>query len=718
MKYLIHIDGNGEVDKTAVGDKAYNLDLLKRSGAGIPDTVALTTAAYDRFLDSSGLDVFIGRELNRKRFSDYRWEELWDISLRIKNAFLRVEMPAEIDAVLNSLIPEHFGKRPLAVRSSAPGEDGRNASFAGLHESYINLIGAAEVIKHIRLVWASLWSVSALLYRRELKQEPGKSAMAVIIQELVCGEVSGVAFSSSPDNPECIAVEAVYGLNQGLVDGTVEPDHWNVNRNNLKIHSFFPAGERRKAISVIAGKTCLRELPRSKRLSPPLVPRQVRTIAGEASRQETFFGHPRDLEWTLKASELILLQSRPITAAVSPDDPRKYYSGLQLSFNRLREIRSQLENNIFPGMLAVAQTWNAQTPATMNNKELLDRAVERMHEYRRWLQAYGEYCIPFAHGTRLFGEIYNTAVKPEDPYEFVELLRTGKLLSLQRNRKLIGLAKRISSSGFPEKLRLNRRDAELLLKAFNVKANSVIPAEIREILKTLAACTARRQTPTRRKHLEENFFAAFSKNRRDYAHEVLDLARASYRLRDDDNIYLAGVKNGVDQVRTECRDRIAAGLFSPARNKQAVKIVQTALPELHSPAISKSDSASDDPNIKFRQLTGQPAGKGVARGPARVIHEFRKLLDFKAGEILVCDAVEPEMTVVAPLAAAVVERRGGMLIHGAIIAREYSLPCVTGVPEATRKIQTGDLIAVDGWLGIITILEQQKLKGNPYAGKR
>ena len=59
------------------------------------------------------------------------------------------------------------------------------------------------------------------------------------------------------------------------------------------------------------------------------------------------------------------------------------------------------------------------------------------------------------------------------------------------------------------------------------------------------------------------------------------------------------------------------------------------------------------------------------------------------------------MTFLVPLAAAVVERRGGMLIHGAIIAREYGLPCVTGVPDAVRFIATGDDITVDGYLGIV-----------------
>jgi len=78
-------------------------------------------------------------------------------------------------------------------------------------------------------------------------------------------------------------------------------------------------------------------------------------------------------------------------------------------------------------------------------------------------------------------------------------------------------------------------------------------------------------------------------------------------------------------------------------------------------------------------------------------------MSFKAGEILVCDAIDPNMTFVVPLSAGIVERRGGMLIHGAIIAREYGLPCVTGVPDAVEFIRTGDIVTVDGYLGIVII---------------
>src|SRR5512136_954219 len=96
---------------------------------------------------------------------------------------------------------------------------------------------------------------------------------------------------------------------------------------------------------------------------------------------------------------------------------------------------------------------------------------------------------------------------------------------------------------------------------------------------------------------------------------------------------------------------------------------------------------------------------------ARVILRAEDLFAFHPGEILVCDAIEPNMTFVVPLAAGIVERRGGMLIHGAIIAREYGIPCVTGIPEAVELIETGDILTVDGYQGIV-IIEKRYLQKN------
>ena len=182
---------------------------------------------------------------------------------------------------------------------------------------------------------------------------------------------------------------------------------------------------------------------------------------------------------------------------------------------------------------------------------------------------------------------------------------------------------------------------------------------------------------------------------------MLELARSSYQLRDDDNIYLGRIEAQLLAAVQEAKLRL-----EDMPGRQASNMLKEVLKEVDfRTGAPHSDQASKDvgQRLKARQLVGQPAGPGIAKGRARVIQKHSDLGDFKHGEVLVCDAVDPNITFVVPLAAAVVERRGGMLIHGAIIAREYGLPCITGIPDATTLIKTGDAITVDGYLGIVTL---------------
>jgi pyruvate,water dikinase len=204
----------------------------------------------------------------------------------------------------------------------------------------------------------------------------------------------------------------------------------------------------------------------------------------------------------------------------------------------------------------------------------------------------------------------------------------------------------------------------------------------------------------------DGFLDRFSEDQRESMVDLLDLARDSYSLRDDDNIYLGRIEAQLVEAVKEASRRVDKTTSEVGNAKSAGELIQLLEdPSLVSLAIDRPrDSPKPDEFVlRARQLVGQPASPGLAVGRARVIADSGELLSFREGEILVCDAIDPTMTFVAPLAAGVVERRGGMLIHGAIIAREYGIPCVTGVPDAASWIQSGETISVDGHLGLVTL---------------
>jgi pyruvate,water dikinase len=206
--------------------------------------------------------------------------------------------------------------------------------------------------------------------------------------------------------------------------------------------------------------------------------------------------------------------------------------------------------------------------------------------------------------------------------------------------------------------------------------------------------------------LRDRFFSQFEGEQQSFAEELLKLARASYRLRDDDNIYLGQVKKEVTRARNEAIERLLRRGIEYAESLATEELIACLHDAQYTPARPPESMEKPPREVRHvfaRQLTGQPASPGIAKGEARVVQSPADLHQFQAGEVLVCDAVSPEMTFVVPLAAAIVERRGGMLIHGAIIAREYGIPCVTGVPDVGSFVQTGKRLTVDGYLGIVIV---------------
>ncbi len=725
--YFLALTAIQPQDQARVGGKALALARLARAGLPVPTAWCLTAAAYREYLAATGIHERILLELHRKDFKDMRWEELWDAALRVRHLFLHTPLPPNLHRALTDFLQRHCPHTPVVVRSSSPEEDSRRASFAGLHESYVNVRGPAAIIEHIIRVWASLWSDAALLYRQELGLDVGRSAMAVLVQELIGGERSGVAFSRHPGDSSLAIIEAVHGLNQGLVDGAVEPDRWLVSRDRGAVVDFSPALRSRQAVPAATG-VALETLPATLAASPPLSEEEVLRVAQLALQAESFFDGPQDVEWTMQAGALFVLQSRPITT-LSPADPqaadnRPWYLSLRRSLDSLQDLRRRIEQDLLPAMAAAAAELARCDLQSLSDTELAAEISRRTEIHNHWVAVYWQDFIPFAHGMRLFGQTYNDAVRPEDPYEFMDLLAGTPLLSLERNRRLAELAAFVRLR--PELAdRLEAHDLAALDPEFRSRLEDFqrhfgdlsCPAAggvgcgpglgiISRLLRELAG---RPESPSRPpavdvKVRENTFLEHVAAAERPQAARLLELARASYRLRDDDNIHLGRLEAQKLAALNEGRRRLAARGVASVDSWSAQDIDAALREPDYRPAASPLPAPPPPAfTLKPRQLLGQPAGPGLGRGPARVVRGPADLEGFRQGDILVCDALDPNMTFVVPLAAGIVERRGGMLIHGAIIAREYGLPCVTGVPEATLLIQTGDPLTVDGYLGIVTV---------------
>lgn len=718
---------SGEAD--GVGGKASHLAALMRAGYRVPAGFCVTTRAYEEFAAAGNLTRIVKMELGRKSLAAMRWEEIWDAALRIRTAFLRAPIPEEIIAAVRQAAGAQVAQ-PLVVRSSALGEDSGERSFAGLHESVVGVEGEAALLDALRVVWASLWSDAALLYRRELELDPTRSAMAVVVQGLLSRAVSGVAFGCDPRDParDQQIIEAVPGLCRDLVDGAVDPDRWVIARSSGRLLEHRP-GLR----PTVPAKEPL--------LSDDDLAHLHRTLVDLSA----LFGWDPDIEWTGRGADFTLLQARPVTTAdpAREGDPREWYLSLRPGRARLDALCKRVTEELIPQLEGLGHQLAAEALDELPDAGLADALMARADAYAHWKEIYRDEFIPFAHGVRQLGSYYSDAVKPRDPYEFVGLLRDQAMIAFQRNAALGELAASIAAEPQLRDLIaahtvtdpwpvLSARLAEApgggaFLRSFEATlaehldvayGGERLSARPDLVLHLLLEWIARptkapaSKAPAMRE-LERKLYDAVGPARRDEAAAVLRVARLSWKLRDDDNILLGRLEDQVLRAGSLAIERLRhagrlvgaahastdnAPLLSAALRDPEGSAVELPAPKAVAPATSARASGETP-----RQLVGQPAAPGLATALARIVHGPEDLQAFRAGEILICDAIQPTMSHVVPLAAGFVERRGGMLIHGAIIAREMGIPCVNGVDQVVLSIENGEIVTVDGHLGIVTV---------------
>ncbi|WP_323191940.1 phosphoenolpyruvate synthase [Halostella sp. PRR32] len=309
---VLSLEETGAEDIDAVGGKGASLGELTGAGLPVPPGFVVTAGTYRTFIEEAGIDEELFEVVDVDVEDSAALSEAAD---RAQELILGAEFPEFLrEEVLGAYADLGDGNAFVAVRSSATAEDLPDASFAGQQETYLN-ITAEDLLDRVRECWASLFTQRAIYYRQNQGFDHSAVNIAVVIQQMVDAEKSGVMFTSHPStgDPRMI-IESAWGLGEAVVSGSVSPDNYVIDRESGSTEEITVA--EKKVMHVRdeeTGETVERPVPDEKREQRVLSDEELDSLRQMGERVEDHYGTPQDVEWAIYEGDVYMLQSRPIT---------------------------------------------------------------------------------------------------------------------------------------------------------------------------------------------------------------------------------------------------------------------------------------------------------------------------------------------------------------------------------------------------------------------
>lgn len=311
-----------------VGAKMARLAELHTLGVRVPRGYSLTVQAFREHFARSGLAELVEDQLGALD-ADSDDASIRAATVHIESAFVSTPIEDALAAQIREAYDElSFRCRqvnvPVAVRSSAIGEDSAVASFAGIYETYLGVCGATHVLESVQRCWASMFSPRAVHYRLTHGLSHTDTPMAVGVMELVPAVVAGVAFSIHPvtGRGDRIVIEANFGWGESIVQGAVTPDHVEVDKTDLRMLRY-DTGDKAVVAAYVESMDRINLIPMPARFCTEraLTGDQIDAIADTVVAIEDHYQHSVDVEWVIDRSwragdQIYIVQARP--AAGSP----------------------------------------------------------------------------------------------------------------------------------------------------------------------------------------------------------------------------------------------------------------------------------------------------------------------------------------------------------------------------------------------------------------
>ena len=338
MEYILWFE---KIDKEMiplVGGKGANLGEMSKLNLPVPQGFAITTKAFDRFLESNRINEQIDKWIDECDVENS--DQLMETSKKIKELIVSKEYPPMIrseliesykeisftDQVVTpraiELIASGREYALVAIRSSATAEDLPTASFAGQQATFLNVKGIKEYLESVKKCWASLYEQRAIFYRS--KQGIKRASISVIVQKMVNSDASGVMFTTNPTTGEDnIIIEACWGLGETLVQGEVEPDRYTVSKDEKILEKKIGKKERMMIRDYATDRTVKLLVPKNKINLQVLTDHEILSIANYGLKIEAHYGKAQDIEFAIEKGRIFIVQTRAVTTTVKKEEMKE-----------------------------------------------------------------------------------------------------------------------------------------------------------------------------------------------------------------------------------------------------------------------------------------------------------------------------------------------------------------------------------------------------------
>ena len=297
-------------DVLTVGGKGANLGEMTSAKINVPSGFVITADAYRDFLKVNGIDILIENGIKKSADDE---KILLNEAEHFRGKIKSGKFPEQLENAIREKYFNLGNNTRVAVRSSATAEDLPDASFAGQQETYLNVQGIESVLNEVRNCYASLWGNRAVSYRFHQGYDQTSVSIAVVIQEMIESEKSGVLFTVNPVNKKEneMQINASFGLGESVVSGRVTADSYIIDKSGNIIEVNIGS----KETQIIYGdkETVEVSVNSDKRKTRALNDREILELMKCGLEIEKHYGMPMDIEWAIKNDIVYILQARAIT---------------------------------------------------------------------------------------------------------------------------------------------------------------------------------------------------------------------------------------------------------------------------------------------------------------------------------------------------------------------------------------------------------------------